>query len=82
MLGTNAPIFCNKTAAIEIAYNHKIGDRSKYHDGTYHVVHEYAESDWISLLQVETAEHLADSCTNGLPQVTLQKLRTAYMKAK
>jgi hypothetical protein len=79
---TNAAMFCDNKAAIDIAYNHKIGDRSKHIDIAYHLVHENVESGRISLLQVESAENLADICTKGLPQVTLRKLRTAIMDAK
>jgi hypothetical protein len=79
---TNAAMFCNNKAAIDIAYIHIIGDRSKHIDVAYHLVHENVESGRISLLQVESAKNLADICTKGLPQVTLRKLRTAIMDAK
>jgi hypothetical protein len=79
---TNAAMFCNNKAAIDIAYNHKIGDRSKHIDVIYHLVHENVKSGRISLLQVESAENLADICTKGLLQVTLWKLWTAIMDAK
>jgi hypothetical protein len=79
---TNAAMFCDNQAAIDIAYNHKIGDRSKYIDIAYYLVRENIESGRISLLQVESAENLADICTKGLPQVTLRKLRTAIMDGK
>jgi hypothetical protein len=71
VLVTNAAIYCHNRAAIDIAYNHKIGDRSKHIDITYHLVCENVESRWLSLLQVESAENLAYICTNRLPQVTL-----------
>jgi hypothetical protein len=45
-------------------------------------VGENVESGWIYLLQVESADNLADICTKGLSQVTLQKLQTAIMDAK
>jgi hypothetical protein len=82
LLVTNAGMFCDNKAAIDIAYNHKIGDRSKHIDITYHFVHENGESGRISLLQVESAENLANICTKGRSQVTLRKLRTAIMDAK
>jgi hypothetical protein len=71
---TNAAMFCDNKATIDIAYNHKIGDRSKHIDIAYYVVRENAESGRISLRQVESAENLTDICTQGLPQVTLRKL--------
>jgi hypothetical protein len=50
---TNAPMFCNNKAAIDITYNHKIGDRSKHINVAYHLLHELVEFGRISLLQVE-----------------------------
>jgi hypothetical protein len=78
---TNAAMFCDNKAAIDITYNHKIGDRSKHIDIAYHLEPENVESGRISLLQVESADNLADIYTKGLPQVTLRKLRTAIMDA-
>jgi hypothetical protein len=40
---TNAAIFCDNKAAIVIAYNHKIGDRSKHFDIAYHLLCENVE---------------------------------------
>jgi hypothetical protein len=48
---TNAAMFYDNKAAIDIAYNHKIGDRSNHIDIAYHLVHENVESGQISLLQ-------------------------------
>jgi hypothetical protein len=79
---TNAAMFCDNKAAIDIAYNHKMGDRYKHIDIAYHLVRENIESGWISFLQVEAAENLADICTKGLPQVTFRNLWTAIMDAK
>jgi hypothetical protein len=79
---SNAAMFCDNKAAIDIAYNHNIGDRSKHIDVAYHLLRKIVESGRISLLQVESAENLADICSHGLPQVTLRKLRTAIMDAK
>jgi hypothetical protein len=69
-------------ATIDIAYNHKIGNRSKHIDVTYHLGCENVESGRMSLLQVESAEHLADIYTKRLPQVTLRKFRTVIMDTK
>jgi hypothetical protein len=79
---TNAPMFCHYKAAINITYNHKIGDRSKHIEIAYHLVCENVESGRISLLQVESAEKLAEIWNKALPQVTLRKLQTAIMDAK
>jgi hypothetical protein len=78
---TNGGMFCDNKATIDIAYNHKIGDRSKHIDVAYHLVRENVESGWISLLEVESAKNLADICTKGFAHVPLRKLRTAIMDA-
>jgi hypothetical protein len=52
---TNAAMFCDNKAAIDIANNHKIGDGSKHIDIAYHLVRENVESGRISPLQVESA---------------------------
>jgi hypothetical protein len=79
---TNAAMFCDNKAAIDIAYNHTIGDQSKHINIAYHLVCENVESGRISLVKVELAENLDDICTKELPHVTLRKLRTAIMDAK
>jgi hypothetical protein len=53
VLVTNAAMFGINKAAIDIAYNHKIGDQSKYIDVAYHLVGKNVESGQISLLKVE-----------------------------
>jgi hypothetical protein len=78
----NATMFCDYKAAIDIADNNKLGDRSKYIDIAYHLVHENLESSRIGLLQVDFAENLADICTTGLSHLTLLKLRTSIRDAK
>jgi hypothetical protein len=41
---TSAAMFCDNKTAIDIAYNHKIGNRSKHIDVAYHLVCENVES--------------------------------------
>jgi hypothetical protein len=78
---TNAIIFCDNKATIDIAYNQKIGDQSKHIEVTVHLVCENIESEQISLHQVESVENLADICTKRHPEVTLRNLRTAILDA-
>jgi hypothetical protein len=49
---TNAAMFYDNKAPIDIAYNHKIGDRSKDIDIAYHLVPENIESGRNSLLRL------------------------------
>jgi hypothetical protein len=68
---TNTAIYCNNKATIDITENHKICDWSKPIDVAYHLVGKNVESGRISLLQVESAESLANINTKRLPQVNL-----------
>jgi hypothetical protein len=79
---TTALIFCDKAATIDIPYNPKIGDQSKYIDVAYNLVYKNIESGQISLLQIESNENLANDYIKGVPQLTLWILRTAIMSAK
>jgi hypothetical protein len=67
---TNTAMFSDNKATIEIIYNHKIGDLSKYIDVAYYLVHENVESGQISQLQVESPESLDDICTKVHLQIT------------
>jgi hypothetical protein len=78
---TNAAIYCDIKAAIDIAYNQTIGDRPKHIDIAFHLVRDNEEPGRISLFLDESAENLGEICTKGLPQVTLKKLRTEIMDA-
>jgi hypothetical protein len=69
-------------AAIDITYNHTIGNRSKHIDVAYHLVSENVESGQISLLQVESGGNLANIYPKGLQDIALQNLRTTIMDAK
>lgn len=71
----NSAMFCDNKAAIDIAHNHRIGDRSKHIDVAFHFVRERVETGEVTLLQIESANNLADICTKGLPQVLLSRLR-------
>jgi hypothetical protein len=64
---TNAAIYCDTKATIEITNNPKIRDQSKYTDISYHFISDNIESGWLYLCQVEWDENLATICTKGLP---------------
>jgi hypothetical protein len=44
VLVTNAAMFYDNKATIDIADNHQIGDRSKHLNVAYHLVHENVDS--------------------------------------
>ena len=66
---TNAAMFCDKKAAIDIAHNHRICNKSNHIDVAYRFVREQVENGKITLLQVESANNLAYICTKGLPRL-------------
>jgi hypothetical protein len=41
---TNAAVICTNNPAIDVIYNHQIGDQSKYIEVAYHLVHLNVES--------------------------------------
>jgi transposase InsO family protein len=68
-------VYCDNKAAIDIANNPKISDRSKHIDVHFHFVRENVEQGTFFLMPVATAENLADTCTKGLPGFTFQNFR-------
>jgi hypothetical protein len=67
---TNAAMCCDNKPAINMAYNQKIGDQSKYINVAYDLGCKNLESGRICLLAVESGEHLANICTNESLLVT------------
>ena len=67
-------IYCDNKAAIDIAVNQKISDRSKHIDVHYHFIREQIERGTLFLLPVSSANNLSDICTKGLPGQTFKDL--------
>jgi hypothetical protein len=66
---TNAAMFCNNKATIDITYNHKMGDPSKRINIAYHLVHENVESRRflsfrLNRLKIWPISALKDFCSN------------------
>ena len=73
---TATPIlYCDNKAAIDIATNQKISDRSKHIDVHFHFVREQIENGTFFIMPVASADNLADICTKGLPSVPFKHLR-------
>jgi hypothetical protein len=68
-------IFCDNKAAIDIAVNRKISDRSKHIDVHFHFIREQIERSTLFLLPVASADNLSDICTKGLPGASFNMLR-------
>jgi hypothetical protein len=67
-------IYCDNKAAIDIAVNQKISDRSKHIDVHFHFIREQIERNKLFLLPVASADNLSDICTKGLPGPTFSNL--------
>jgi len=59
-------LFCDSNAAIDVAYNPKLNDRSKHIDIAYHFTREQIEQGNVSVMYVPSEENLADICTKGM----------------
>lgn len=67
-------VFCDNMAAIDIANNPKLNDRTKHIDIAYHFTRQYVEDGTIQLLHVASKDNLADICTKALPRPTYSHL--------
>src|SRR5690606_19148660 len=63
-------LFCDNSAAIDIAHNPKVNDRSKHIDIAYHYTRERVQEGEVALLPIPSADNLADICTKGLLRLT------------
>jgi transposase InsO family protein len=68
-------VYCDNKAAIDIAQNPKISDRSKHIDVHFHFVRENVEKGTFFIMPVATADNLADTCTKGLPGLPFKNFR-------
>jgi hypothetical protein len=59
-------LFCDSNAAIDVAYNPKLNDRSKHIDVAYHFTREQIDQGNVSVMYVPSEENLADICTKGM----------------
>jgi hypothetical protein len=69
-------LHCDNTGAIDITQDDKVNDRTKHIDIHYHKVREEFRKGTFELLQVASADNLADVCTKTLPKPTHEKLST------
>jgi hypothetical protein len=69
-------LFCDNTAAIEIAHNPKLNDRLKHIDIAYHFTREKIEESKITLLSIPTEDNLADICTKAMVRAVNDHLCT------
>ena len=82
--GNNFPsaLSTDSAAAIDLANNPKVHDRSKHIDIQYHFTRERIKDGSLVLLHVPSSENLADICTKGLPRPSHDHLCTLITGAK
>lgn len=78
-ISTTPTLHRDNKAAIDIANNHRISDRSKHIDVHFHFVREHVEQGTFFLMPVASADNLADICTKGLPSTTFKDFRKIIM---
>jgi len=59
-------VFCDSNAAIDVAYNPKLNDRSKHIDVAYHFTREQIDKGNVSVMYVPSEENLADIYTMAM----------------
>ena len=59
-------LFCDSNAAIDVAYNPKLNDGSKYIGVAYHFTREQIDKGNMSVMYLPSEENIADICTNGM----------------
>jgi hypothetical protein len=68
------PLHGDNKGAIDLALNPVTGRRSKHIDIRHHVIREYIENGYISLVRTPTEEMVADGFTKSLPCAPFRQL--------
>ena len=68
------PLHGDNKGAIDLALNPVTGRRSKHIDIRHHVIREYIENGYISLVRTPTEEMVADGFTKSLPRAPFRQL--------
>jgi hypothetical protein len=71
---TPSATFADNQAAIDIAHNPRINDRTKHIDIAFHFTRHYVETGELAVLHVPSKDNLADICTKSLPRTTYDHL--------
>jgi len=59
-------LFFDSNAAIDVAYNPKLNDRSQHIDVAYHFTREQIDIGNVSVMYVPSEDNMADICTKGM----------------
>ena len=69
-------VYKDNMAAIKLAENAELHERSKHIDIKHHMIRHNVEDGTVDVQWVESANQLADIFTKGLPNGQFQDLRT------
>jgi hypothetical protein len=78
--GKDVVVYCDNTAAIEIAKNDKHHDRTKHIDIRYHFVREEVSEGRLTLQWIRTEDQLADILTKLLKPTPFKKLKESLLE--
>lgn len=67
------PISIDNKAAVDLANDQILTDRSKHISIRYHRIRELVKDKVVELVRIPTKEMVADICTKGLPKATHEK---------
>ena len=71
-----AMLFCDNTAAIQLANNPSCQAKTRHINVAYHTIRDFIKDRSIEVNQVSSKENLADTLTKPLPAVAFEKIRS------
>jgi len=72
-----AALACDNKRTLDLVYNPRISDRSKYIDVVYHHLRDSVKEGKLVIIHIPGKQNLADICTKGIPG-----LRFTYLNDK
>ena len=75
-------LVCDSNAAMDVAFNPKLNDRSKHIDVAYHLTQEQIDQGNVLVMYVPSEENLADICTKGMTRYVNDHLYSKIFGSK
>jgi hypothetical protein len=82
MIDVPTALFCDSNAVIDVTYNLKLNNRSKYIDVAYHFTREQINKGNVSVMYVPSEENLVDICTKGMTRYVNDHLCSKIFESK